>query len=228
MRRQYQTVIIGVSHDKSTHQAGRYTPGSSPHILQLILFIDKLHIECLGKVLPQEVGSTALQSLTILHHRLNGISIERTGKTFVSWLHTFHNRHCHILFGKFTVYIQHSYSFFFGLFASGVCRMAFLPQEFRRTQEETGTHLPTEYVCPLIAQDRQIAVWINPVLICIPDNGFGSRTDNEFFFQLSSRVYYHATAIRVVFQTIVRHYGTFFRKTFYMLCFTAKEWFRNK
>ena len=49
-------------------------------------------------------------------------------------------------------------SFLFGFFASGVSRVAFLPQELSRTKEQASTHLPAHHVRPLVAQDRQVAV----------------------------------------------------------------------
>ena len=42
-------------------------------------------------------------------------------------------------------------SFFFGLLASGVGSMSFLPQEFRCAQEWTRAHLPSHHVTPLVA-----------------------------------------------------------------------------
>ncbi|CUQ62808.1 Uncharacterised protein [Segatella copri] len=34
--------------------------------------------------------------------------------------------------------------------------MTLLPEELRSTEERTGTHLPTHYVTPLVAEDREI------------------------------------------------------------------------
>jgi prolyl-tRNA synthetase len=158
VRRKYQTVVIGMRHDKRSHQTGGNTPGGSPNILQLVLLIDELYIERLGEVLSQEVGSTALQSLSVLHHRFDGVGVEGTGKTLVGRLHALYHGHRHVFFGKLGIYIQHLYRFFFGFLASGMCRVSFLPEEFGGTEEQTGTHFPTEHVCPLVAQDRQVAV----------------------------------------------------------------------
>ena len=92
--------------------------------------------------------------------------------------------------------------------------------------KETGhvnAYFPTEYVCPLVAQDRQVAVRVNPVLIGIPNNSFRSRADDKFFFQLCSGIHHYTAAIRVVLQTIVRHYGTFFGKAFHVFRFATEE-----
>ena len=169
------------------------------------------------------MGSTALQGLTVLHHRLDSIGIESACKTFVGRFHTLNDGHCHVFLGKLTVDVQHTYRFFLGFLASGVRRVAFLPQELGSTKEQTGTHFPTEYVCPLVAQDRQVAIRINPVLIGVPNDSFRSRTDDELLFQLCGGVYHYAAAIRVVLQTIVRYYGTLFGKAFHVFRFAAEE-----
>ena len=83
VRWKYQTVVVGVSHDQGTHQAGRYPPRGSPYIIQLVVLVDELYVEGLGKVLSQEVRRTALQCLSVLHQSFDGIRIQGTGKTFV-------------------------------------------------------------------------------------------------------------------------------------------------
>ena len=216
-----------MSHNQSTHQTGRNTPWSCPYIFHLIFLIYKLNIKCLGKVLSEEMRCTALQCFSILHHSFDGISIKCTGKTFVSGFYTFHYRNSHVFLSKFAVYIQHSDRFFLCLFACSMSGMSFLPQEFGSTQEKTGTHFPTENVCPLITKNRQVTIRLNPVFICIPDDCFWCRANNQFLFQFGSRVYYYARAVFCIFQTVMSHYGTFFSETFYVFCFAAQEWFWN-
>ena len=109
-----------------------------------------------------------------------------------------------------------------------MCGVTFLPQELSGTQEQTGTHFPTNYICPLVAQDRQVAVRVNPVLIGTPDDGFRSRTDNQFLFQFGSRVYNHTRTVFRIFQTIVCHHRTFLGETFHVFCLTAQVRFRNQ
>ena len=127
LRRQHETIVIGVSHNQSTHQACRYAPRCSPNIFEFVIFIDKLHVECLGEVLTEEVRCARLESLTILHHCFDGVSFQCAGKAFVSRLHTFNYRNSHILFSKIGIYIKHFHSFSFSFFASGMCCVTFLP-----------------------------------------------------------------------------------------------------
>ena len=191
MRRQYQSVIIRVSHNQRTHQAGRYPPRSGPNIIQFIVLVDKLHIERLCEILSQEVRSTTLQCLSILHQAFDGVSIQCTRETFISRFYPFDYRDSHILFSEVTIHMQHFLCFRFCFLAGRMSRMTFLPQELRSTQEQTGTHLPPHNICPLVTQDRQVTIGINPIFIGTPNDGFGGRTDDQFFFQSGSRIYDH-------------------------------------
>lgn len=76
--------------------------------------------------------------------------LKGTGKTFVSRFHTLDNRNCHIFFCKITINMQHLLCFRFCFFTSCMSRMTFLPQKFCRAEEQTGTHFPAHYICPLI------------------------------------------------------------------------------
>ena len=100
--------------------------------------------------------STALESLAILHHCLDGISVEGTGETLSLTLHTLQYRNTHIVLSKLSVNLQHLLSLCLSLFLGSMSGMTLLPEELRGTEEWTGTHLPTHYVAPLVAEDREI------------------------------------------------------------------------
>ena len=228
MRWQHQSVIIRVSHYQSTHQAGRYSPGSSPNIIQFIVFVNKLYIERFCEILSQKVRSTTLQCLSILHQAFDGVSIQCTGETFISRFYPFDYRNSHILLSEVTIHMQHFLCFRFCFLAGRMSRMSFLPQELRSTQEQTGTHLPPHNICPLVTQDRQVTIGINPVLICTPNDCLRCRADNQFFFQFGSRIYDNTRTVLCILQTVVSNYSTLFGKSFYVLSFTAKVRFRDK
>lgn len=97
-----------------------------------------------------------------------------------------------------------------------------------RTREQTGTHLPPHNICPLVTQDRQVTIGINPVLICTPNDCLRCRADNQFFFQFGSRIYDNTRTVLCILQTVVSNYSTLFGKSFYVLSFTAKVRFRDK
>ena len=106
--------------------------------------------------------------------------------------------------------------------------MTFLPEEFACTQEQTSTHLPSHHVAPLVAEYRQIAIRLDPVLISIPYNSFRCRTYDKFLLKLSCRVHHYTIVSLIGFKTVMRNYGAFLGEAFNMLCLTAEERFRNQ
>jgi len=97
--------------------------------------------------------------------------------------------------------------------------VAFLPEEFARAQEQARAHFPAHYVAPLVYEQRQVAVRMYPVAESVPDNRFRCGADYQLFFEFRSRVYHNAGVVFVCFQTIMRNYGAFFCKAFYVLGF---------
>ena len=101
--------------------------------------------------------------------------------------------------------------------------MTFLPEELTGAEERTCTHLPAHHVTPLVAHQWKVAPRLDPVLICVPDDGLAGRTDNQFFLQLGSGINHHTTLIFSSLQTIVGNHGAFLGKAFYMLCLFGEE-----
>ena len=107
--------------------------------------------------------------------------------------------------------------------AGGVGGVAFLPEELGGAEEHAGTHLPAHDIGPLVAEDGQIAVGLNPVLIGAPDDGFGGGAHDEFFFEACVGIDDDARAVGVVHEAVVSNHGAFFGEAFDMLGFTAEE-----
>ena len=101
--------------------------------------------------------------------------------------------------------------------------VAFLPQELGSAEEHTGSHLPTHDVGPLVAEDRQVAIGLDPVFIGAPDDGFGCGAHNEFLFETSLGVDNDTGAFFVGFEAIVGHHGAFFGETFDVVGLAAEE-----
>src|SRR6185437_16536569 len=106
--------------------------------------------------------------------------------------------------------------------------MPFLPEEFGRTQEKTGTHLPADDIRPLVDQQGQITPAADPATVRVPDDGLAGRTDDQFLFELCRRIDDDATPIRVVHQAVMRDYRAFFRKTLHMGGFPAEKTLWNE
>ena len=74
--------------------------------------------------------------------------------------------------------------------------VAFLPQELARTQEGPGSFFPTHHVGPLVDQQRQIPVRLNPALVHAPDDRLGGRAHHQGFLQLLATAVGHHRHLR--------------------------------
>ena len=71
--RQNEAVVVGVGHDQSAHKPRRNSPTRCPRVLKFILLVDEFDIKGLCEILPEEMRSSGLQGLAILHHSLDAI-----------------------------------------------------------------------------------------------------------------------------------------------------------
>ncbi len=223
MRRQNKAVVVGMAHYHGAHQTGGHAPRRGPYIFGLVIPVYESHIESLGEVLTKEVACARLERLAILHHRLDGIGVDGSGETLVGALDATHHGHSEVFLGKSGIDLQHLLGFILRFLACGVGGMPLLPQEFRGAQEHSGTHLPAHHIGPLVAEDREVTVGGDPVAVCVPDDGLGSRTDDKLLLQARLRIDHHAVAGRVVFQTVMGHNSALLGETLHMLRFLAEE-----
>ena len=160
-----------------------------------------------------------MQGFTILHHSLNAIGINGTGKFIIFRLASFYNRHSQIIFTNLAINIEHLYGFFFSLFSTGMSSMSLLPQKLSCAQKQSRTHFPAHNISPLINQNRQIAIRLNPFCKTVGNNGLGSRANNQRFFQRRSRNQLSVFA----FEFRVGNNRHFFGKTFNVFSFFLKK-----
>ena len=71
-----------------------------------------------------------------------------------------------------------------GVVAVGVRGMTFLPEEFGRAQEQARAHLPAHDVRPLVDEQRQIAIALDPALERVADDRLRRRPDDQRLFEL--------------------------------------------
>src|SRR3989475_11169034 len=62
-------------------------------------------------------------------------------------------------------------------------RVAFLPEEFGGAQKETGAQLPAHDVAPLVQQERQIAIALDPLREHRVDDRLGRRPHDQRFLE---------------------------------------------
>ena len=228
MRRQDEAVVVGVGHDEGAHEAGTDAPGGGPYVFELVLLVEELHLEGFGEVLTQEVAGACLQGLAVLHHGFDTEGVEGTGEALVGALVAFDDGDSHVFFHKIGVDVEHATGFLLGLLAGGVGGVALLPEELGGAEEHAGAHLPTDHVGPLVAEDGQVAVGLDPVLIGAPDDGFGGGAHDEFFLELGGGVDDDAFAVGVVHQTVVGDDGALLGEAFHVFGLTAEEAFGDE
>ena len=213
-RRQHQPVVVRMGHDERSHQAGRDAPRRGPHVFELALLVGELHVERLGEILPQKVRRTALQRLAVLHQRLDRERVLGACEPFVGRLVAHDHGQGHVSLGELLVDVYHLRGLGDRLLARLVGGVPLLPQEFGRAEEQARAHLPAHDVGPLVAQDRQVAVGVDPVLIGIPDDRLRRRAHDQFLFEPGVGIDHHALAFGIVFQPVVRHYGALLGEAF--------------
>jgi len=106
--------------------------------------------------------------------------------------------------------------------------MSLLPQELRGAKERPGAHFPSHHVAPLVTEDGQVAIGVNPVLVCVPYHCLRCGTYDQFLFELGLRVYHDAFAVGGRLQAIVCHHGALLGKARYVLGLFRKEALGNQ
>src|SRR5215469_16873003 len=92
--------------------------------------------------------------------------------------------------------------------------MSLLPEEFRGTQKQCRAFLPAHDVVPLIDEQRQVTVALNPFREAISNNSLARWANGQRLLQL--------------FTAPTGNPGHFGRKTLYMLSLAFKKTARNE
>ena len=174
------------------------------------------------------MGGAGLQCFAVLHEGLDTVGVEGAAETFVRRFHTHDDGDSHVFLRKIGINMDHFVGFFQSFLACGVSGVTLLPQELSSTEEEAGAHLPTNHISPLVAEDGQVAVRLNPIFVGIPNDGLGSRAHDELLLQFCIGIDDDTAAVRIVFQSIVGNHGTLFSETFHVTGLAAEEGFRDK
>ena len=211
-----------MSHHESAHHAGRQPPRRTPYVFKFVLFREELHLERFGKILPQKVRCTGLEGFSVLHHSLDAQRIVGPGKAFVSGFGAADHGHGHPLFGEGGVDFQHLPGFGLCFLGGGVGGVALLPEKLGGAQKQARSHFPAYYVGPLVDEQRQVAVALNPVFVGTPDHGLRGGPHNQFLFQLGVRVNNNARSVFGHFQAVVSDHGALFGKACHVRGFFAE------
>ena len=135
------------------------------------------------------------------------------------------HRHRHVVFGEVGVDPQHLHRFVDRFLARGVGGVSFLPEEFGRAQEQPRPHFPADDVGPLVDQDRQVAIRLDPAGVGGADDRFAGRPHDQRFFERTGG---NQPAVGTGFESMVRDDRTFLGKALDMFRLFFQEAHRNE
>ena len=182
--RQYQPPVVAMGHDDGADGTGAHAPTRLVDMFARPVPRLKIDVEGPGEVLPQVVRSAHLQGLAVLHHAFDGVGLQRAGELFGVGFRTVQHRNRHVVFREGSVDVQDAQGLLLGLRRRGVGRVAFLPEKFSRPQEGSRPQFPPEDIGPLVDQQRQVAIGLDPPGVHVRNDGLGGRADHEAFFEL--------------------------------------------
>ena len=171
------------------------------------------------------MACSSLQCFAILHHCLNRKRLNRSRESLISRLATDDHGHCHPILGKVCIDIDHLLCLGDCLFAGGMHRVTFLPQELCCSQKHSRTHFPSHHIRPLVDQDGQIAMTLDPFGIGRANDRLAGWTYDQGFLKLAGR---SQSTIRVWLEAMMSYHRTFFGKSLHVLSFLFKKAHRNE
>src|SRR5215831_14549152 len=137
-----------------------------------------------------------------------------SSKLFFFRLPAFDHRHADIFLRESAVNAEHALSLFLRVLISCMGRVALLPEEFCSAQKQPRTHFPPDDVAPLIDQQRQVPIRLNPISKRVPNDGLRGRPNDQRLFELRT--------------TTMGDNGDFRRKTLDVFRFFLKKTFWNE
>ena len=176
--------VVAVGHDRGADHPRAEAPRRAPRVLELAIGVEEGHVVGAAEVLAQEVAGAALESLGVAHQALDAVGLIGPGKAFGRGLAAGVDRDGEHVLGDLAVDVEHAQRLLGGIGRGGVGGVALLPQELAGPQEEARAHLPAQDVVPLVVEQRQVAVALDPALVAVPDQRLAGGPDGERLLQL--------------------------------------------
>ena len=183
-RGENETVVVTVCHNDGTDGTGGYAPRCLVGIFERVVTRGELDVKCLCKAIAKVVGGTALQSHTVVHHRLNGVGLFSACKLFLFGLSAGVSGDSKSLCIEVLINLEHLEGFLSCFFLGLVHGVTLLPEEFCGTQEGTGGLFPTNNVAPLVIELGQIAIGLNDVAEMLAEECFGCGANDQSLGEL--------------------------------------------
>ena len=212
--RQAQALVVPVRHHHRADHARTDAPRGRPNKLEFVVFVRVADVEGFGEVLPQVMAGARLERLAVAHHGLDAEAGKRPFEALLVALAPGDNGDGRLVDREIRIHVQHAHRLGERVFVRGVGGVAFLPQKLHRAQKQARAQLPAHHVRPLVEQQRQIAVGLNPLLERPADDRFRSGAHDQRLFQFLAPA--------------DGHDGQFRRKALHVLGFLLDEAFGNE
>src|SRR5262249_39934358 len=151
---------------------------------------------------------------------LNAERVDRPGELLTLTLRADQHRYGEPLLGEAPVDFNHPPRLLLSLLLRGMGSVPFLPEELGRAQEQARAHLPAHHVAPLIDEQRQVAVTLDPVAISIPDDRLGGGADDQLLIEPGLGIDLDAAIDRA--ESMVRDHRAFLGEAFGHRLFTLE------
>ena len=186
--RHAQTVVVAVGHHHRADHPGGEAPGGRVAELSLAVLVGELHLHRPGEVLAEVVGGPALQRLAVLHHRLDAEGGLGAREALVLRLLAGDHRNRQQRLGELAVDAEHPPGLLERLLLGRVGGVPLLPEELGGAQQHPRAQLPADDVRPLVDQQRQVAVGVDPLGEGAADDRLGGGADDQRLGQLGGRM----------------------------------------
>ena len=224
-RRENEPIIVGVRHDDRADEARAHAPARRPAKLLRARARLKLDPARARKILAEKMRGAGLDRLPVLDHRFDAERLHRAGKAFALGFLAAENRDREMIAHELFVNVEHLLGFRarFGFgFVDGV---ALLPEELGRAQKNARPHFPADHVGPLIDQNRQVAITLDPLRVARADDGFGGRPNDQWLGQRTGR---HHFALGVYLEPAVSDDRAFLGEALHVRRFALEITERNE
>ena len=149
------------------------------------------------------MGRSTLKGLAVLHHRFDRERDLGAGEALVLGLLAGDHGDRQQRFGEVPVDVQHPAGLLERLGLGGVRRVALLPEELGGAQQHPRAELPADDVAPLVDQQRQVAVGVDPLGERVADDGLRGGTDDERLGKLGGGM---QMPVRPLLEPVVGHH----------------------
>ena len=177
------------------------------------------------EILPEEMRGAGLDGFPVLRQCFDAKGLDRPRETFAFRFLAAHDRDGEVIANKRFVNVEHLFRFRARFGFGFVDSVSFLPKELGRPQKNARPHLPADDVAPLIDQNRQIAIALDPLRVARADDRFRSRPNDQW---LGERTRRNKFAFGVRLEPAVSNNRAFLCETLNMFGFLREITQRNE